>query len=341
MQSRLFFVTPVVAVLMVCALADGVSAQQRNRARYAATKPSEADADFPYQGEYVGTVTTDDGEVRFGAQIIALGDGNFHGVGYVGGLPGDGWDGSEKREADGKRRGNRVVFEIPDGPRAEIAPEGDTMVLRIYDRNGGLVGELKKIVRKSPTLGKKPPEGAVVLFDGTSAENFINGRMTEDGLLMQGCMSKQRFGSAIVHVEFMTPYMPYARGQGRGNSGVYLQGRYEVQVLDSFGLEGAINECGAIYGVKAPDINMCFPPLTWQTYDIEFHAAKFDENGKKIRNARMTVWHNGVLIHKDVEVPGPTRAARFPETPEPGPLYLQDHGSPVRYRNIWVKELQD
>ncbi len=339
-------IVPGLALLAVWAVSgvDSGLAQQRadrNRARYAATKLSEVDEDFPFQGEYVGTVQTNEGEVEFGAQIIALGGGQFHGVGYVGGLPGAGWDGSEKREADGRREGDRVIFEIPDGPRAEITKEGDDYVLRIYDAAGAEIGKLTKTVRKSPTLGKKPPKGAVVLFDGSTAEKFINGRMTKDGLLMQGCMSKQKFGSAFVHIEFMTPYMPYARGQGRGNSGVYLQGRYEVQVLDSFGLEGAINECGAIYGVKPPDVNMCFPPLTWQTYDIEFHAPVFDEQGKKVRNARMTVWHNGVLIHRDVEIPGPTRAARFAESPEPGPLYLQDHGNPVRYRNIWIKPIED
>ena len=303
--------------------------------------PAQAGEDYVFQGEYEGTIETDNGQTTFGAQVVALGNGVFYGVGYPGGLPGKGWNEYEKHEGEGRRQGNVVVFEAPEGQRAELKRERNTVVIVLYDASGLLMGRLRKVQRKSPTLGKKPPKGAVVLFDGSSPENFENGRMTPDGLLMQGCRSKARFGSARIHLEFMTPYMPEARGQARGNSGVYVQGRYEVQILDSFGLEGRINECGAIYGVKPPRINMCLPPLTWQTYDIEFHAAKFDENGKKIANARMSVWHNGVLIHRDVEIPGATRAAILPEGPEPGPLYLQDHGNPVRFRNIWLVQLED
>jgi hypothetical protein len=199
---------------------------------------------------------------------------------------------------------------------------------------------LEKVHRKSPTLGKEPPAGAVVLFDGTNADNFKNGRMTEDGLLEQGCTSKRTFGSHRLHIEFRLPYQPHDRGQGRGNSGLYLQGRYEVQMLDSFGLEGKQNECGGVYSVSAPRLNMCFPPLSWQTYDVDYRAAKYDENGKLLSNPRMTVEHNGVTIHEDLELPGErnTTAAPVRAGPEAGPVYLQDHGNPVRYRNIWVVE---
>jgi hypothetical protein len=131
--------------------------------------------------------------------------------------------------------------------------------------------------------------------------------------------------------------MPAGKDQGRGNSGVYLQGRYEVQILDSFGLAGEHNECGGIYSVKAPDVNMCYPPLAWQTYDIDFTAAEFAD-GKKVKDARMTVKHNGVVIHENVAVPKATTAAILGEGPEPGPIYLQDHGNPVRFRNVWVVE---
>ncbi len=136
----------------------------------------------------------------------------------------------------------------------------------------------------------------------------------------------------------MLSYMPSAREQARSNSGCYVQGRYEVQILDSFGLKGEKNECGAIYDVSAPSTNMCFPPLSWQTYDIDFTAAKFDENGEKMADAKMTVRHNGVVVQKDVPVPTATRAAPNKEGPGPGPIYLQDHGNPVRFRNIWVVE---
>jgi hypothetical protein len=111
-------------------------------------------------------------------------------------------------------------------------------------------------------------------------------------------------------------------------------------MLDSFGLAGKHNECGGIYSVKDPDVNMCFPPLSWQTYDIDYTAAKFDDEGKLVANPRMTVRHNGVVVHEDVELPGErsTTAAPAKPGPAPGPVYLQNHGCPLRYRNIWVVE---
>ena len=179
----------------------------------------------------------------------------------------------------------------------------------------------------------------MVLFDGKNADAWQNGKVDE-GLLVQGTTSKQTFGSHKLHLEFRIPYQPEDRGQGRGNSGLYLQGRYEVQMLDSFGLEGKDNECGGIYSVAKPSVNMCLPPLSWQTYDVDYTAAKYDAAGKLTVNPRVTVSHNGVVIHKDVELPGErnTTAAPVAAGKEPGPVYLQDHGNPVRYRNIWVVE---
>ncbi len=285
------------------------------------TDPNNTDADFEFQGEYIGNVAT----IKMGIQVIALGDGKFDAVSYVGGLPGDGWDGGNKGSSKGELKDGVVRFdktEIRDG------------VWKIVD---GV--SLKKVNRQSPTLGKQPPAGAVVLFDGTSADAFEGGKMTEDGLLQQGCTSKQKFGSHQLHLEFRLPYQPKARGQGRGNSGLYMQGRYEIQMLDSFGLEGKQNECGGVYSVSAPMLNMCYPPLAWQTYDVDFTAAKY-EDGKLVKNPRMTVRHNGVVIHENLELPGErnTTAAPIKAGPEPGPVYLQNHGNPVRYRNIWVVE---
>jgi len=292
--------------------------------------PAQADADFVRQGEYVADIDTAAGKMKLGVQVIALGDGKFHAVFYPGGLPGDGWD---------KARGREEADGMPDDPLAFKARSwggriGDN-AMTITDAAGKELGKAAKVFRQGPTLGAKPPQGAIVLFDGTSGEEFKPGKM-DGNLLTQGQTSVRKFQSHTLHIEFLLPYEPKGRGQGRANSGVYLQGRYEVQILDSFGLAGRNNECGGIYSVADPLVNMCFPPLSWQTFDIDFTAPQFDADGKKTANARMTVRHNGVLVHDNVEIKGPTTAAPFKESPEPGPLYLQDHGHPVRFRNIWV-----
>ena len=293
---------------------------------------ASADADFAIQGEYIGELDTGLGAVKTGARIIALGKGKFHAVLYLGGLPGDGWN-KEVYEGDGDLSDGAVVFKQPQG-----SGRIENGALTMTTSEGDVVGKLARTERKSPTLGQKPPEGAVVLFDGKNADAFPGSKVSDEGLLIPAATSQQKFGDCKLHVEFRTPFMPEARGQGRGNSGCYLQGRYEVQILDSFGLAGKNNECGGIYSIKDCDTNMCFPPLVWQTYDIDYTAARFDAAGKKEKNARITVRHNGVVIHDNVELPHATTAAPVAEGPEKGPLYLQDHGNPVRFRNIWLVE---
>ncbi len=299
------------------------------------TDPEKVDDDFAIQGEYAGEVQTSDGAKKVGGQVIALGGGKFRAVRCQGGLPGDGWDGSERQSIEAEARDGVVAFE---GEYATVTLEDGVMT--VVTKDGRQVGTLKRVVRKSPTLGKKPPKGAVVLFDGSSPDNFRKGRMTEDGLLMEGTTSKQHFGSHKLHIEFRLPYQPEDRGQGRANSGVYVQGRYEIQMLDSFGLEGKHNECGGLYSVKDPDVNMCYPPLQWQTYDIDYTAAKYDDAGELVSKPRVTVRHNGVLIHDDVELPADRSTTAAPVKPGAGsgPVYLQNHGCPVRYGNIWVVE---
>lgn len=300
------------------------------------TDAAKADEDFAYQGEYSGGTKAGDTELRFGVQVVALGNGKFRAMSYIGGLPGDGWNGKERRPMDGERKEDVVVFDDQLG-HGEIK----NSILTISAKASDVKADLKKVERQSPTLGQRPPAGAVVLFDGKSAGQWSGARV-EEGLLVPPCTSQEKFGSHKLHIEFRLPYQPEDSGQARGNSGIYLQGRYEVQILDSFGLEGKHNECGGIYSVKDPDLNMCLPPLAWQTYDIEYHAAKYAD-GKLISNPRVTVLHNGVKIHDHVELPGDrkTTAAPVEPGPEPGPVYLQDHGNPVRYRNIWVVALQE
>jgi hypothetical protein len=322
------------APVLILALVVPATAAKPKNAREAFTNPKKAGPDFAVQGEYVGQVKTDEGEFKHGVQVIALGDGKFRAVAYLGGLPGEGWDKGEKTEVEGQTAGGVTVFVEEDEGMKAALKDG---LITVKNADGETIATLKKVFRKSPTLGGKPPEGAVILFDGKTPDNFRGGRMTEHGLLMEGVTSKQTFQSFTLHMEFRTPFMPHAREQGRGNSGFYAQGRYEVQILDSFGLAGVDNECGGIYKIGRPAVNMCFPPLSWQTYDVDYTAAVY-EDGKKVKNATMTVRHNGVLIHKDQELPHGTTGAPVREGPEPGPIFLQDHRNPVRFRNIWLVE---
>ena len=193
------------------------------------------------------------------------------------------------------------------------------------------------------------PEGATVLFDGKGVAKWakrgggdVKWRLL-DGGVMEGVkghgdiVTKELFSTPLkLHVEFRVPYEPAGAGQGRGNSGVYLQGRYEVQILDSYGLKPGKNDCGAIYEVAAPSMNACKAPTVWQSYDIDFTPPEFD--GKtKTKPAVMTVLHNGVKVHDAALVTSDnTRSGLGGDPSTPGPILLQDHGHPVQFRNVWV-----
>lgn len=299
----------------------------------------QVDEDFTFQGEYYGVIGTDCswcGQAVMGLQVVARGDGKFIASLYHGGLPGNGWDRSPRQELTGTRAGD-VLTLTGDEFQLQVKKGG---IVDVRDLSGHLLGQISKYQRTSITLGAKPPAGATVLFDGSSVDHFKAGEITDEGLLNVGTEFNKNYRSFRLHVEFRLPYMPYATGQARSNSGVYLQSRYEVQVLDSFGLEGVENECGGLYKQKRADVNMCFPPLSWQTYDIAFVAPKFDDEGKKIKNAFITVLQNGVPVHQDYSIIAKTGGGKQ-EGPELFPIKLQDHSNPVRFRNIWIVDLSD
>lgn len=190
------------------------------------------------------------------------------------------------------------------------------------------------------------PDVAVVLLDGTSWDGWVGRDGRPSGWAIQDdgsvrvtggdAVSQSVLGDFQLHVEFLCPKTQGSQGQARSNSGVYLHGRYEVQVLDSWGLPPAGTSCGAIYSIAAPLVNACAPPGSWQTYDIVFRAPRYDEVDALVDLPRVTVLHNGVAIHDNLELPGTTPGGLDHEMRATGPILLQDHGDPVRYRNIWV-----
>ena len=304
-------------------------------------------------GEWNGKLRGDDGVERIlEAQVVAEGGDRYRAVMR---LDKDGaWNGGE---STGRRMGETVLF----SGRLNLG-QGSGGVCRLQGRvdsegfRGTCAGSgstarfsLTGMERRPPRLGAEPPEKAVVLFDGTGLEAWMHRdgqpagwKLGEDGgmeVTRGNILTRQSFGDVRIHLEFRTPLMAEARGQARGNSGVYVQGRYEVQVLDSFGLEPMDNGCGGVYRIAPPRVNASLPPLQWQTYEIVFRAPRFDASGSKTANARITVRHNGQVIHLDRELPRLTPGGVSSEESERGPLLLQDHRDPVQYRNIWVVPL--
>ena len=296
---------------LVNGLTNAIAADKNTKGIWTDPKKASAeDPDFSLQGEYVKN--------GLGVQVAALGKGNFYMSKFKGGLPGQGWD-----------RSNPVV-----------------QILK-SDELTKMVKGMKKELRMSPSLGAKPPKGAIVLFDGKENPK-IKGQVKEQ-LLMAGAQTTDNYGDFTLHLEFRLPYKPESplSSQDRGNSGIYLQNRYETQVLDSFGLVYDREQvkvpiksdpkqwCGCFYKFKTADTPMCYPPLSWQTYDIDFQAPKFDDE-KKISDAKITVKQNGVTIHDNVQLPKGTGAGGGRKEVAEGPIIFQGHGNPVAFRNIWI-----
>ncbi|MFN3193692.1 MAG: family 16 glycoside hydrolase [Aureliella sp.] len=300
--------------------------------RIALTEAPVDDLDFNLMGEFVGPIEVSENVYEpFGLQIRPIGNGRFEALQYAGGLPGqDSFAGEEPTQLIGVRSGDFVVL---SGGEHAIFVEPSSCLL--VNRTGKRVGRLERIERGSPTMGAEAPSEATVLFDGSGTNQFTAARMTDEGLLMEGADTLPLFQDFNLHVEFRLPYMPNSQGQKRGNSGCYLQSRYEVQVLDSFATIPVFNGCSSIYRTKAPDLNMCLPPLQWQTYDIQFTAPRWGADGSKLRNGRITVWQNGIKTQDNFELPNKTGAGKV-EAPTLLPIRFQNHSDPVRYRNIWI-----
>jgi hypothetical protein len=319
----------------------------------------------PEDGRYeLGTSSDDGSRLYIGDKLVADNDG-LHGMQPMSGVV-ELKKGAQPITVTFFQKGGGAGLEVGGARAADKAPEGvalegtaDGVTWKGLIKGdafegsaeGGRAFRMTYAERKSPTEGLAPPDGATVLLPfkvGTppSLDAWANGnwKALPDGSMLVGKgdnKTKASLGSVRLHVEFRIPFMPTARGQGRGNSGVYLQDRYEVQVLDSFGLESQDNDCSGIYHIAKPKVNACLPPLRWQTYDIEFRAARLKPDGSAEANPRITVKQNGVVVHEDLEIPVVTGGAAGQTHVAKAPLRFQDHGNPVRYRNVWIVEAKD
>lgn len=324
---------PVAAALLVL-LALLVAASGTSAADADAARAAELAATLRLQGEYRATIG--DG-TRIGIHVAAVGSRRFRATILPGGLPGEpGWSRTTIGPIEGRadRKGTLgaapIAFGVDGGWRLTLSEGG-----LAGTTDGGVAFAAERVERDSPTAGEKPPPGAVVLFDGTGTDAWKNAVVDAEGFLQGGATSVRAFGDQRLHVEFRLPFEPDKGGEFRGNSGVYLLNRYEIQITDAFGfgIDPRGGSCGGIYGLRPPDVNANLPPLRWQTFDVVFTAPRFGPDRARTAAARMTVRLNGVTIHDDIALDGYKKGESAT-----GPLLVQKHGHPVAFRNIWLVE---
>jgi hypothetical protein len=368
------FVTSLALGLAVV-LAGETPAQSLDKKEEAAAKKLfDAQAigvEAKLQGEYVGK----NGEKRLGIQVVARGDKSFHALVLEGGLPGDGWDGGRYGLLEsGPLSKGRVEFSSPSDNGASAVLDDNGLTLK----RGNQTILLKRVERKSETLGKEPPAGAIVLFGGAkpSVDAFeerkdiegLTAPMMFEGSMMAGAVTKRKFRDYALHVEFLTGWEPQNIPWRRADSGIYMLSRYEVAIGDSFGfdfdLSGATSPnrpklmdeknktskfppakgksdprvCGSVFTYPSKVPNSCLPPLVWQTLDIDFKAPRFDDKGKKKSKAVISVRLNGHQTVDKLEVNGPTPHGFKGPETSDGPIWFEAFGRRVLYRNIWVVE---
>lgn len=329
----------VMSVLMLAwMLMLGSQAQAWEKKEFKKVFPEKGAA---FMGAYVGQWEHEDTIPEAAAMVIGMG-GNKYRVIVTTQL-----DMRAPIQLDKVFKAKKGKIKIKEGHFYGVISEKDGTF--IGGRGDEKTFVMEKTDRLSPYMHRLPPDGADVLYKGEGFDAWQDptGWVELDNKVMMVTpdggylISKKAYTDVTLHVEFRLSYMPKKRGQGRSNSGVFISDEYEIQVLDSFGIGGLYNECGALYKTSAPRVNATFPPLQWQTYDIVFKNAVYDEETKKIINPRITVWHNGVLVHSDEElpwVPGHSAKDRA-ETHhlKSGHIRLQAHNDFVQYRNVWVK----